>query len=215
MEQKERQPTFQRLRIAALGSVAALALGGSGVIQEGTAHAKSVPSAHEAQTHRPGHTEAIGQMAVRCGLRYVQPNKHFTRDNPNLSKQVGLINELYNTNSEVTLGDVWTAGQIIYSSNQDPRYAIAMQRTRSRAATGRKVTKSTFLATKPPATRPCGDRNHISKSASSNQLERTAATGQDLVRRVGSRLGERASRILVRAFEVVKGEVEELQSQRP
>lgn len=206
-------------RLAAGASAAVLAFGMAGESSQGVAGASSqpTPSTFEFGGGTSSRTQlAVGSLAAtQCGLRYVQPNKYFNHDNKGLSKQVALINGLYNTEITVKISDIWTAAQIVRASNQDPRYARAMERTRNSAAKGSRVNRTTFLGTRPSTPKPCGDKNHISKAASSAQIRRTSRTGQDLVRRVGSGLGERAGRATKAAYERLKSEVEKFADQRP
>lgn len=192
-------------KTVALGVAAALSV---------TASAEAAPNMN-IQPFNAVVPQEIGRVASRCGLRYVQPNKQFTRHNSGLSKQVDLVDDLYRSHKKITISDIATATRIIYYSNQDPRYASAMQRTRNQAANDKTVTARTFLATKPANPKPCGDRNHISESASRTQIEQTTATGQDLVRRVGRGIGRQASRFVKVAYDRFTESVDRLIDQRP
>lgn len=206
-------------RFAAGASVVTLALSMSGESSRNIANASPQPTPSSFEFPRgtsPSTQLAAGSLAAtQCGLRYVYPNKYFNRNNGSLSRQAELIDGLYNTERTVKLGDIATAVQIIWQSKSDPRHAIATERSLNSAADGKRVNRSTFLDTRPPTPKPCSDRHHISRVASSAQLRRTARTGQNLTRRIGRRLGERAGRATRAAYERFKTEVDKLADQRP
>lgn len=206
------QPDWQRRVAAAAMTVVALA----GCSNQAPPDRESAPGA-ASPTFTPESPVPASQapspeilVPKDCSFRYVQPGLNLSQENvTDLDEDLARMTKLYQGGDKVGLRDIAGVGRIIKDSYQDPLYAQAISQARESIASGQSLSAEELLAL--PVTTPSTcDANHIEKSASENQIKQTVSLSQSLVRKLGERLGDRASSLTKRAYNTLQREVEEL-----
>lgn len=145
-----------------------------------------------------------------CSYRYVQPGLNLSQENASdLEEDLSRMAKLYQGTDEVGLGDIAGVGRVIKDSYQDPLYVQAISQARESIAGGQKLTAEQLLALPVESPASC-DANHIEKSASENQIKQTVSLSQSLTRKLGERLGDRASILTKKAYNTLEKQLEEL-----